>query len=93
MEPTNMEPIGTLAVKRIIRFENDTGVKALCDVSVCDQFLIRGVRIVNGRNGTFVSMPRQQGKNGKWYDTVTMLKPSVKEEMQRALMEAYEKPD
>ncbi len=82
---------GEFEVKRIMRFENAGSVKALCDVSVGEQFLIRGLRIVDGKNGVFVSMPRQQGKNGKWYDLVSPLSKDVKSSLERTLLEAYEK--
>ena len=80
-----------IAVKRIIRFDNAGSIKALCDVAVGEQFLIRGLRIVDGKNGTFVSMPRQQGKNGKWHDLVSPLSKETKASLERALFEAYEK--
>jgi stage V sporulation protein G len=80
-----------IAVKRLVRFDGAGSVKALCDVEVRDQFLIRGLRIVDGKNGTFVSMPRQQGKNGKWFDMVSPLSKEVKTALESALLEAYEK--
>ena len=46
-------------------------------------------RVVKGKNGLFVSMPRQQGKDGKWYDNVTALTEVAKEEVGRVVLEAY----
>jgi stage V sporulation protein G len=86
-----METATEIEVKRIVRFDNGGSIKAMCDVVVCDQFLIHGVRIVEGKNGTFVSMPRQQGKNSKWYDVVTPLSKEVKASLERIMLEAYAK--
>lgn len=87
MDTAQME----LTVKKMMRFDNDGAVKALCDVAVGELFLIRGLRIVDGKNGVFVSMPRHQGKNGKWYDLVTPLSKDVKAALEQTLIEAYDK--
>ena len=81
-----------LAVKRVLRFDSGN-VKALCDVTVGEQFLIRGLRVVEGKNGVFVSMPRQQKKDGKWFDLVEPLNKDVKRSIQETVMAAYEKDD
>ena len=59
-------------VKRLVRFEGEGTVKAYCDLAIGSLFLIRGLRIVQGKNGMFVSMPRQQGKDQKWYERPNM---------------------
>lgn len=82
-----------LSVKRMVKFEGDGSLKAFCDLSVGEAFLIRGLRVVEGRNGLFVSMPRQQSKNQKWFDSVVMLNPETKREVGRIVMDAYEKSD
>ena len=75
-------------VKRVIRLDGDGTVKAFCDVAV-GSFVIKGVRVVEGRKGLFVSMPREQGKNGQWYDMVTPLTKEAKAELSEAVMEAF----
>jgi len=80
-----------LSVTRMIKFDGDGSLKAFCDLVVGETFLIRGLRVVSGRKGLFVSMPRQQGKNQKWFDNVVLLTPQAKLEVERIVMEAYEK--
>ena len=78
-----------LAVKRIIRFSGEGSLKAYCDLEIGEIVLIKGLRVVNGRNGLFVSMPRQQGKDAKWYDSVVALTDEVKREVGRVVLGAY----
>jgi stage V sporulation protein G len=80
-----------LGVKRIVRFEGAGAVKAYCDLVVGDSFLIKGLRVIEGKHGLFVSMPRQQGKDQKWYDNVVALNKETKSEVNRVVLEAYEK--
>ena len=80
-----------LSVKRLMRFDGDGSLKAYCDLAIGEAFLIKGLRVVSGKNGLFVSMPRQQGKDAKWYDTVVALTREAKQEVGRVVLEAYER--
>ena len=80
-------------VKRLVRFDGDGTLRAFCDLAVGNVFLVKGLRVVDGKQGLFVSMPRQQGKDGKWYDTVRPLSKEAKAEVGRVVLEAYERND
>ena len=78
-----------LKVARLHRFETDGAMKAFADVVINDALVIKGLRVVEGKKGVFVSMPQQQGKDRKWYDTVLPLTPEVRDEITRVILEAY----
>ena len=82
--------MGNLSVKRLVRFDGDGALKAFCDLAVGDVVLVKGLRIISGKNGLFVSMPRQQGKDAKWYDSVVALSKEAKTEIGRVVLEAYQ---
>ena len=77
-----------IEVARLHRLEGNGMLKAFADV-VIGQVLVKGVRIVDGKNGLFLTMPQTQGKDGKWYCTVMLLDEGLKEELQTAVLEAY----
>ena len=52
-------------VERIYKLEGDGNTKAFVDLVINDGLLIKGLRIVNGQKGLFVSMPREQGKDSR----------------------------
>ena len=78
-----------LTVQRLIRYEGEGSLRAFCDLAVGDLFLIKGLRVVEGKNGLFVSMPRKQGKDGKYYDNVVALTKDAKKETDRVVLEAF----
>ncbi len=78
-----------IEVTRFVRFENIGALKAFCDVAIDGTVLIKGIRIVEGRTGPFVTMPRQQNSAGKWYDNVVVLDKNTRDEMNRQVLEAY----
>ena len=53
--------------------------------------VIEGFRIINGRNGRFISFPRQQGKDGKWYDTVKPVDIHIKQTIENFVLGEYDK--
>lgn len=81
-----------LSVKRVTRLGGEGTIKAFCDVAIGEAFLIRGVKVVDGKRGLFVSTPREQGKNGLWYDTVVPMTPQAKRRLSEVVLEAYQTP-
>ena len=79
-----------LRVHRLYRFEHDQPLKAFVDLSVNDAMIISGIRVVEGRDGLFVSMPREQGKDQKWYDKIRFMEKTVKDHVQDVVLTAYQ---
>ena len=78
-----------MAVCRLHKLDGSSSTKAFCDLAISDSFVIKGLRVVEGEKGVFVSMPREEGRDGKWYNTVVPLSKEVKEEVDRLVLEAY----
>ncbi|MFH1778789.1 MAG: SpoVG family protein [Candidatus Omnitrophota bacterium] len=80
----------TFSVKRLYRFNGDSALKAIVDIAIGEEFLVKGFRVVEGKNGLFVAVPRQQGNDGKWYGTAFPLTDETKKELDRIILEALE---
>lgn len=76
-------------VVKIHRLPEDSRVKAFVDLGINDVLLIKGVRIVQGKKGLFVSMPTEQGKNEKWYERVQCLNKDIRAVIAQKVLEAY----
>ena len=77
-------------VARLFRLDNGSALKAFADISIAGQVLVKGVRVVEGKDGNlFVAMPQQQGKDGRWHETVTLLSDEFKESLQEIVLEAF----
>lgn len=79
-----------IKVERVHRLDGDGSLKGFADISIAGTFLIKGLRIVSGKEGLFVSMPKRQGNNGTWYDTVQLLNKALKEKLTGLVLSAYE---
>jgi stage V sporulation protein G len=79
-----------LTVKRINRWDGEGTTKAFCDVAIAESFLVKGIRVVEGKKGLFVSMPREQGKDGQWYGTFIPLNKEAHQKISEAVLAAYQ---
>jgi len=77
-----------IQISRIHRLEGESKLKAFVDVTLAG-FLIKGLRIVEGKNGLFLGMPRQQGKDGKWYNCVSALNKEALKDLSDFVLAAY----
>ena len=86
---TDTKPVG-LSVKRINRMDGEGTLRAFCDLEIAGSFLVKGIRVVEGKNGLFVSMPQERGKDGNWYDTVLPLAKEVRQQVSEVVLSAYQ---
>ena len=84
-------PVETMDIKviKIHRLSVDSRVKAFVDLGINDALLIKGIRIVQGKKGLFVSMPIEQGKNERWYEKVRCLKQDIRLIIAQKVLDAY----
>ena len=61
---------------------------AFFDIQTNDGIIIKGFRLINGSNGLFLSSPDQKGKDGKYYETVTLPK-EMKGELEKMAIEEF----
>lgn len=78
-----------IKVKRIHRINNSDFLKAFADIVVNDALLIKGLKVLERRDGLMVAMPSEQAKDNKWYDSVRCLDETVKEQIKETVLEAY----
>ena len=84
-----MERQVEIRVERIYRLDSDGSLKGFADISIAESFIVKGLRIVAGKEGLFVGMPREQGKDGKWYNRVTLVDETVKEKLTDMVLSAF----
>ena len=78
---------------KITREINAGKLIAIADVNVENAILLRGVKLIRGENGLFVSMPstKWEDRFGEthYQDIFCPLTPEAKEEMLRSVRDAY----
>lgn len=78
-----------LKIVSIHRLNGNNRIKAFVDLGINDALLIKGLRVIDGGKGLFVSMPQELGKNQKWYEKVRCLNKEIRSHIDRKVLEAY----
>ena len=81
-----------IQVQRMYRFESNRPLKAFADIIIDDTLLIKGVKVLDGKNGLFVSMPQDQAKD-KRYTSVRFLTQESSEQITKAILTVYNEED
>ncbi|HNQ50676.1 MAG: SpoVG family protein [Candidatus Omnitrophica bacterium] len=76
-------------VVRLHRFEGDSKTRAFADISI-GQFVVKGLRVVEGKKGMFLAMPQEKAKDGKWYDTFFPATKEAREFLNELVLSAYQ---
>jgi len=79
-----------MKVLKIHRLADEGRIKAFADIGINNALLIKGIRVVQGKNGLFVSMPVEQGKNEKWFERVRCLSQEIRELISEKVLAAYQ---
>lgn len=74
-----------------VRLKDEARVKAVVSVTFDACFVVHDIKVLDGKEGLFVSMPRKQFSNGEYKDTAHPLNTEFREEIKNAVFEAYEK--
>ena len=76
-------------VVRLHRYDGESKTKAFADIAIGD-FIIKGLRIVQGQKGLFLAMPQEKSKDGKWYNVFYPVTKEAKQDLADLVLAAYE---
>ncbi len=77
-----------IEVARLYRFEGDSKTKAFVDIAIGD-YVIKGLRVVQGQKGLFLALPQEKSKEGKWFNSFYAKTKEAKEHLAQVVLTAY----
>lgn len=78
-----------LKVVRLYRLEGDSKTKAFVDIAIGD-FIVKGLRVLEGKKGLFLGMPQEKAKDGKWYNAFYPVTKEARSTLTDAVLAAYQ---
>jgi stage V sporulation protein G len=66
-------------------------LKAYVSIVLDECFLVSDLKVIQGPNGLFISMPSKRKKNGEFKDVAHPLNRETRERMEKRILEEYEK--
>lgn len=73
-----------------VTLRNEDKLKAFANVTFDDEFVIRGLKVINGNSGYFVSMPSRKRSDGTHQDVAHPINNHMRQKIEEAVLSAYE---
>lgn len=70
-------------------YNGNSKTKAFIDLELDDTLVIKGLTLVEGEDGLFLSFPSKKGKDGKYYNSVYSLDKEWGDLLQDACIKKY----
>ena len=75
---------------RLVNNNNDK-LKAVASITIDDEIVVHDIKVINGRDGYFLSMPSRKTNEGEFKDIVHPIKTEVREMLKEKIIAEYEK--
>ncbi|RCW54677.1 MULTISPECIES: SpoVG family protein [Halanaerobium] len=69
---------------------NGSMVKAYATVTFDDSFVVRDMRVIEGKNGIFLSMPARRKRNGDYQDICFPISTKLRDLMENEVLEKFD---
>lgn len=67
-------------------------MKAVAQVTFDQEFVVHDIKVIEGRNGLFIAMPRKE-KNGTFKDIVHPINQPTRDKIANAILKAYDEAE
>jgi stage V sporulation protein G len=74
-----------------LTMRNEDKLKAFANVTFDNAFVIRGMKIISGNKGFFISMPSKKRPDGTYQDIAHPVNTEMRRRIEKAVLDAYEK--
>lgn len=74
-----------------IRLKDEEKLKGIASITIDECFVVHDVKIINGKDGLFISMPSKKSAEGEHRDIAHPIKTETREEIKNAVLDAYNK--
>lgn len=73
--------------------KDDAKLKAVASITIDECFVVHDIKVINGKDGLFISMPSRKTPEGEYKDIVHPINTETREMIKNAIMKAYETAD
>ena len=76
---------------RVRLVNNNDKLKAVASITIDDELVVHDIKVINGKDGYFLSMPSRKTNEGEFKDIVHPIKTEVRENLKELILAEYEK--
>jgi stage V sporulation protein G len=75
-----------------ITLTNEEKLKAFANITFDGSFVVRGLKVISGAQGYFVSMPSRRRKDGTFQDLAHPVTNEMRQQIETAVLDAFSPP-
>lgn len=64
-------------------------IKAYVSIVINEAILVKGIRLIDGKDGLFIAMPAELGHNDRWYERIRCITKTVHDQIEQAIINAF----
>lgn len=73
-----------------ITLKNEEKLKAFANITFNNEFVVRGLKIISGSQGYFVSMPSRRKRDGSFQDMAHPITNELRKQIEDRVLDAFE---
>lgn len=73
--------------------KEDSKLKAVASITIDECFVVHDIKVVEGKEGYFISMPSKKTPDGEYRDIVHPINTETREKIIEEVLKAYEKAE
>ena len=73
-----------------VSLQDEEVLKAFVSITLDDEFVIRGLKVIQGADGRFVAMPARRKRDGSFQDIAHPINRETREYLERVVLTAYD---
>ncbi len=71
--------------------KEEVKLRAVASITIDECFVVHDIKVIEGKDGLFISMPSRKTPDGEFKDIVHPINTETREMIKTAVLEAYEK--
>lgn len=76
---------------RVRKVSKESKMRAIVSITIDDEFVVHDIKVIEGEKGLFIAMPSKKSTDGEYRDIAHPINSSTRENIQKIILEAYEK--
>ena len=76
---------------RVRKIAKEGKMKAIVSITLDDEFVVHDIKVIEGEKGLFIAMPSKKATDGEYRDIAHPINSSARENIQKIILENYEK--
>lgn len=71
--------------------KDEAKLKAVATMTIDECFVVHDIKVINGKDGLFISMPNRKTPEGEYKDIAHPINTETRLELKNVILEAYQK--